>query len=104
MPEDDFNLEDLQREFEESWTEDEDIQEDETTQDETVETEDEEEVDQVKLGMEIEQEHKDLTGRDKKKTRMIVDAHLKEDAKYYSHLKKMEEHVKKHEEKEEEKE
>jgi hypothetical protein len=61
----------------------------------------EDEVDQVKLGMEVEQEHKDLTGGDKKKTRMIVDAHLKEDEEYYTHMKKMEKHVKKHEEKEE---
>jgi len=61
----------------------------------------EDEVDQVKLGMEVEKEHKDLTGGDKKKTRMIVDAHLKEDKEYYSHLQKMEKHVKKHEGKEE---
>jgi len=55
-----------------------------------VENEDEEE-DQVKLGMDIEKEHDDLTGGDPKKTRMIVDAHLKEDKKYYSKLKEMEE-------------
>lgn len=50
----------------------------------------EDEEDQVKLGMEVEKEHKDLTGGDEKKTRMIVDAHLKEDPKYYTHLKHME--------------
>lgn len=45
---------------------------------------------QVKLGMDIEKEHDDLTGGDKRKTRMIVDAHLKEDKKYYTHLQEME--------------
>ncbi len=54
------------------------------------ELENEKPEDQVKLGMEIEKEHDDLTGGDKKKTKMIVDAHLKEDKKYYSKLKKME--------------
>jgi hypothetical protein len=49
------------------------------------------EEDQAKMGMEIEKEHDDLTGGDKKKTKMIVDAHLKEDKKYYSKLKEMEE-------------
>jgi hypothetical protein len=56
-----------------------------------LEKEDEKEEDQIKLGMEIEKEHDDLTGGDKKKIRMIVDAHLKEDKKYYSKLKEMEE-------------
>ncbi len=47
---------------------------------------------EMDLGMEVEKEHDDLTGGDKKKKKMIVDAHLKEDKKYYSKLKKMEEH------------
>jgi len=46
---------------------------------------------ELNMGMEVEKEHDDLTGGDKKKTKMIVDAHLKEDKKYYSKLKKMEE-------------
>jgi hypothetical protein len=50
-----------------------------------------EEEDEEKIGMEIEKEHDDLTGGDKKKIKMIVDAHLKEDKKYYSKLKEMEE-------------
>jgi hypothetical protein len=50
----------------------------------------EEKPDQVKLGMEVEKEHADLTGGDAKKTRMIVDAHLKEIPDYYSRLKEME--------------
>lgn len=45
----------------------------------------------IKIGMEMEKEHNDLTGGDEKKIRMIVDAHMKEDPKYYEKLKKMEE-------------
>jgi hypothetical protein len=47
---------------------------------------------EMDMGMEVEKEHDDLTGGDKKKKKMIVDAHLKEDKKYYTKLKKMEEH------------
>lgn len=36
--------------------------------------------------MEVEKEHDDLTRGDKRKTRMIVDAHLKEDPEYYTKL------------------
>jgi hypothetical protein len=46
---------------------------------------------EMDMGMEVEKEHDDVTGGDPKKKKMIVDAHLKEDKKYYSKLKKMEE-------------
>jgi len=46
--------------------------------------------DQVKMGMEVEKEHDDLTDGDPKKIRMIVDAHLKECPDYYTKLAKME--------------
>ena len=45
---------------------------------------------EMDMGMEVEKEHDDLTGGDKKKTKMIVDAHLKEDKNYYTKLKKVE--------------
>jgi len=45
---------------------------------------------QVKMGMEKEKEHDDLTKGDPKKIKMIVDAHLKEDPEYYTKLEKME--------------
>ncbi len=48
---------------------------------------------QVKIGMDVEKEHKDITKGDKKLTRKIVDAHLKEDPNYYTKLKKMEESI-----------
>jgi hypothetical protein len=41
-------------------------------------------------GMEVEKEHKDLTGNSLKKRAMIVNAHLREDPKYYTLLAKME--------------
>jgi len=41
-------------------------------------------------GMEVEKEHKDLIGNDKKKRAMIVNAHLREGKNYYSILEKME--------------
>jgi hypothetical protein len=41
-------------------------------------------------GMEVEKEHKDLIGNDKKKRAMIVNAHLKENPKYYTLLEKLE--------------
>lgn len=41
-------------------------------------------------GMEVEKEHKDLIGNDKKKRAMIVNAHLAEGKNYYSLLEKME--------------
>ena len=46
---------------------------------------------EMDLGMEVEEEHDDLTGGDEKKKKMIVMAHLKEDKNYYSKLKEMEE-------------
>jgi hypothetical protein len=54
--------------------------------------------DQIKIGMEMEKEHNDLTGGDAKKTRMIVDAHLREIPDYYTRLKEMEEEAKEKEE------
>ena len=41
-------------------------------------------------GMEVEKEHKDLIGNDKKKRAMIVNAHLKENKKYYTLLERIE--------------
>lgn len=41
-------------------------------------------------GMEVEKEHKDLIGNDKKKRAMIVNAHLKERSDYYTMLAKLE--------------
>jgi hypothetical protein len=46
---------------------------------------------QFSMGMEVEKEHKDVIGNDKKKRAMIVRAHLKENPKYYTLLKKLEE-------------
>jgi Protein of unknown function (DUF5661) len=43
-------------------------------------------------GMEVEKEHKDLIGNDKKKRAMIVNAHLKEHKNYYTLLEKVEKH------------
>lgn len=45
---------------------------------------------QFDMGMQVELEHKDVTGGDPKLTAMIARAHLKEDPKYYTHLKEME--------------
>lgn len=56
----------------------------------------------IKIGMEVEKEHDDLTKGDPKKIRMIVDAHIKEDPKYYEKLKKMEEDDEEEDEKEKE--
>jgi hypothetical protein len=44
--------------------------------------------DQIKMGLQIEKEHNDITHGNKKITRKIVNAHLKEDPKYYTKLKK----------------
>lgn len=41
-------------------------------------------------GMQVEKEHKDLIGNDKKKRAMIVNAHLTENPAYYTLLAKME--------------
>ena len=46
---------------------------------------------QFEMGMEVEKEHKDLIGNDKKKRAMIVNAHLRENPTYYTLLKKLEE-------------
>jgi hypothetical protein len=61
---------------------------------------DDKEEDQVKLGMEIEKEHNDLTNGDPRLVKMIVMAHLKEIPDYYSRLKEMEEDAKEVDEKE----
>jgi len=45
--------------------------------------------DEFKLGLEVEQEHEDVTGGDAKITAKIVKAHLDEDPKYYSKLKSL---------------
>jgi hypothetical protein len=50
---------------------------------------------QVAMGMKIEQEHKDITKGDPAMTRKIVNAHLKEDPEYYTHLQEMENKYKK---------
>ena len=42
---------------------------------------------QVKVGMGVEKEHKDVTGGDPVKTFKIVVAHLDEDPNYYTKLK-----------------
>jgi len=42
-------------------------------------------------GMQVEKEHKDLIGNDKKKRAMIVAVHLKENKKYYTLLERLEE-------------
>jgi hypothetical protein len=47
-------------------------------------------VSEFNKGMEVEKEHKDLIGSDKKKRAMIVNAHLKERPDYYTILAKME--------------
>lgn len=49
---------------------------------------------QVQMGMKEEKEHDDVTHGDRKLTRKIVNAHLKEDPEYYTHLKEMEQKVK----------
>jgi len=54
----------------------------------------EEKPDQVKMGMEVEKEHNDLTSGDPKLVKMIVMAHLKEIPDYYTRLKEMEEDAK----------
>lgn len=43
---------------------------------------------ELKMGYEEEKEHKDVTGGDPVKTLKIAIAHLKEDPKYYTKLKK----------------
>jgi len=43
---------------------------------------------QIAKGMKVEQEHRDITKGNKKMTRKIVNAHLKEDPKYYTKLEK----------------
>lgn len=45
---------------------------------------------QLKKGISIEAEHKDITKGNKKMQARIAMAHLKEDPKYYSKLSKME--------------
>ena len=50
---------------------------------------------EVSMGMEVELEHRDITKGDKKMTRKIVNAHLKEDPMYYTHLEEMEKKYKK---------
>ena len=52
--------------------------------------EEESEMTEFEKGMEVEKEHKDLIGNDKKKRAMIVNAHLAEGKNYYSLLEKME--------------
>lgn len=44
---------------------------------------------EFKLGMKTESEHKNVIGDDLKKRAKIVKAHLKENPKYYSLLKKI---------------
>ena len=46
--------------------------------------------DQFHQGMNVELEHKDVTGGDPHKTAKIVLAHLKEKKDYYTRLKKVE--------------
>lgn len=48
---------------------------------------------QAKIGMEVEKEHQDVTHGDQTLTAKIAASHLKEDPKYYTKLKKMEESV-----------
>ena len=43
---------------------------------------------ELKMGYEEEKEHKDVTGGDPVKTLKICIAHLREDPKYYSKLKR----------------
>lgn len=46
---------------------------------------------QAKMGMDVEKEHQDVTHGDTQMTAKIAASHLKEDPKYYTKLKKMEE-------------
>ena len=48
---------------------------------------------QAKIGMEVEKEHQDVTHGDQTLTAKIAASHLKEDPKYYTKLKKVEESV-----------
>lgn len=43
---------------------------------------------QMKMGMEVEKEHNDITHGDKKMIKKIAEAHLREDPKYYTKLEK----------------
>lgn len=52
-------------------------------------------INSLKQGMEIEMEHRDITGGDLTQTAKIALAHLKENPKYYSYLLKMEKQMKK---------
>jgi hypothetical protein len=46
---------------------------------------------QARMGMDVEKEHQDVTHGDTQMTAKIAAAHLREDPKYYSKLKKVEE-------------
>ena len=46
-------------------------------------------LEQFRMGLEVELEHKDVTGGDLELTGMIALAHLDENANYYSILKKV---------------
>jgi hypothetical protein len=45
---------------------------------------------QVQMGMQVEREHDDVTGGNKRLIRKIVNAHLRELPDYYTRLAKME--------------